>query len=60
VCLAEQVMIKSDEGEINLSVKLKELTEDSYFAVHYSFLKQMNIPSGQSTHSNGIFSRASS
>jgi len=38
-CLPEQLELLTDSGDLDLSVKLKDLTQDSFFAVHYNFLK---------------------
>lgn len=45
LCLPELLDFLSDQGEINLSLKLKNLTDTSYFAVHYGFLTQKLLPS---------------
>ena len=42
--LFERVQLLSNSKDLDLSLKLKDLTSDSYFAVHYNFLKSHAIP----------------
>lgn len=48
-CLPEQVLLQSEAGELDLSVKLSDLSSDSYFAVHYGYLKQVFLPTTTSS-----------
>ncbi len=47
LCIPELIESQSEQGgvDLDLSVKLKDLTENSYFAIHYAFLKQHVLPS---------------
>eukprot|EP00347_Sterkiella_histriomuscorum_P011995 403370296 len=45
-CFTESVEELSEAKEIDLTLKISELSNDSYFAVHYQYLKQTVIPAG--------------
>ncbi len=49
VCIPELLELQSEAGDLDLQLKLKSLTDTSYFAIHYGFLKQSLLPSYPTT-----------
>ena len=41
LCFPEQVLVNSESGELDLNIKLKDLSTDvpQFFAVHFAYLK---------------------
>lgn len=51
-CFSESIEARAELKEIDLSVKLKDLTEDSFFAIHYHQLKSSMIPNASTDSSS--------
>lgn len=58
-CLPEQVMTLAEDGSLDLTMPLSDVSADSFFAVHYHFIKAMACgpasDSKPSTFGTGVF-----
>lgn len=54
LCLSETIEERSDLKELDLSIKLKDLTGDSFFAIHYHQLKCSVIPNDSMNNDQNI------